>query len=801
MGCCQPTPAPHDAPPAGCGKNVSAKQLARYAPTDKVKGQWWTTDRFAEVAPRLSGDSTGPSGRVPVTLDKVFERAAQMHPGKPALTVERKPDGTAPAGKDTDGYVTKVWTWRQYFDETCAAARGFLSLGLEDKGSVVVYGFNSPEWFMALQAAMMANGGVCGVYPTDKVDNVQYKARHTACNVAVVEGEKQLATVKAALAEEQGGGIPTLRAVVVWLPGKTDLSDIHIGDRTIRVLSWQQLVEQECGKKTDADLAAARAKIKPGGLSSYIYTSGTTGRPKAVMVSHDNIQYMTYCVEAIIPEIGSSGQERVISYLPLSHVAGLLMDIAVPTALTANGRGGYFTITFARPTDLSQMTLAARIGAVKPTLFLGVPRVWEKIRDTMIEKAKSRKLSAKDQARVDGAKERGREWARNQQLGGTGERPGGCLDQFIDGKVYEKVKTALGLQECRFALTGAAPIDTSCLEFFGQLGININEVYGMSECCGATTISSNRAHVWGSCGFAVPGGEVKIFKSGDHGDCSPERPKVEAKPYPSFSQHFLTKGAPVAEEYQGEVCFRGRHIMMGYLANPDLGPEHVAEIEKKTADAIDSDGWLHSGDKGAIDAVGMVKITGRFKEIIIPAGGENVSPIPVEECIKKDPTVSQLVSNVMMVGDKRKYCVAIVSLKVVGATGQEPGGNDLTAGARECIAAAGGTAKTVTEAMDDMKCIELITAAIVKANKDPSVVPNSAASIKAFTIIPVDFSETGGQLTATLKLKRAVVEAEHVSMVGSKDTVDGVDPGFTGALYKGPLQDVMGVKSCYARYL
>lgn len=207
-------------------------------------------------------------------------------------------------------------------------------------------------------------------------------------------------------------------------------------------------------------------------------------------------------------------------------------------------------------------------------------------------------------------------------------------------------------------------------------------------------------------------------------------------------------------------------------------------MAEKNRAAIDSEGWLHTGDKGAIDTKGCLRITGRFKEIIIPAGGENVAPVPMEEAIKRDPEAAELISNVMMVGDKRKYCVALVSLQVVGATGLLPGTDELTPGAVAAIARAGGKAISVPQAMDDNACVELVGGAIARANADPGVCPNSAATIKAFTIIPTDFSEAQGQLTAALKLRRSVVETEHASMVGLKDSrKGGVDPGMTGMLY------------------
>ena len=210
----------------------------------------------------------------------------------------------------------------------------------------------------------------------------------------------------------------------------------------------------------------------------------------------------------------------------------------------------------------------------------------------------------------------------------------------------------------KFAFTGAAPISVETLEYFARVGININEVYGMSECTGACTWSTDRAHLWGSCGFAMPGVEVKVFRCDD---ADPNK-KTECPPADDVKSP--------SEESQGELCYRGRNVMLGYMANPDLGPDHVAEIKKKTSDAIDAEGWLHSGDKGCMNTAGMFKITGRYKELLIGAGGENIAPVPVEDAIKK---LCPALSNVMMVGDKRPYNCALVTLKCVGATGDSPG--------------------------------------------------------------------------------------------------------------------------------
>merc|ERR1712066_1158940 len=206
---------------------------------------------------------------------------------------------------------------------------------------------------------------------------------------------------------------------------------------------------------------------------------------------------------------------------------------------------------------------------------------------------------------------------------------------------------------------------------------------------------------------------------------------------------------------------------MGYLANPDLGAAHVREIEKKTAESIDKDGWLHSGDKGMITTEGMVKITGRYKELIIGEGGENIAPVPIEDNVKG---LCDAVAECMMIGDKRKYNVAIITLKAVGANGVEPGTDELDAAAKRVNPAV----TKISQAMKDPKYIEVITRAITKTNSNGKLVPNNAFKIQKFTVLPMNFSEEAGQLTPTKKLKRATVEGQYKQLIDHMYATDGV---------------------------
>jgi len=206
--------------------------------------------------------------------------------------------------------------------------------------------------------------------------------------------------------------------------------------------------------------------------------------------------------------------------------------------------------------------------------------------------------------------------------------------------------------------------------------------------------------------------------------------------------------------------------MMGYMAQPDLGQTHVADIEKKNAETIDKDGWLHSGDKGMISKAGMVKITGRYKELIIGEGGENIAPVPIEDHVKK---ICDGIAEVMMVGDKRKFNVALVTLKAVGANGEVPGTDDLDAGAKRI----NPDVTTISGAMKDEKWIEAVAAAIKSANENGKVCLNNAFKIEKFTILPTNFSEEKSELTPTKKLKRKSVETAYQAVIDKMYKTDG----------------------------
>jgi len=732
----------------------------------RENGPHFTTDRSVAITPKYSDKGIASEADCPArTLMQVFQQAVEKSGDKVAMSIERNlpaPDGKVPpSALPREEWTTH--TYKQYYDECLTVGRAMIALGLERFDGVNIYGFNSPEWFMGEMASIFAGGIAAGIYPSDTADQVQYKCMHSSSSIACVDTVKKAQIFLDAAAE-----LPKLKAIIVWDQSdtETELEDFKVGDtgRVIRMVRWNELPGiAEADATSMAVLEARMNAQKPGNACTYIYTSGTTGRPKAVMISHDNILFEAFNVMSTITSAGvgvSAQEERILSFLPLSHVAGMMVDIISPMVIAANGPA-WGSVYFARSYDLKIGSVGDRLRCVKPTLFLGVPRVWEKIAEKM--KAVGAKTTGLKKTIATWAKALGLDHQKNCQLGGTGAKP--WFHGWAESLVLGKVKEALGLECCKFGFTGAAPITTDTLEYFGSLGIQINEVYGMSECCGATTLSTDEAHVWGSCGWTMEGTEVKIFKQGK----GEEEEEGEGGANVNVECERAADLFNPTEEEQGEICFRGRHIMLGYMANPDLGEEHVAEITKKNAEAIDDEGWLHSGDKGCMDARGMVKITGRYKELIIGAGGENIAPVPIEDNIKK---LCPAVSNVLMIGDKKKFNVAVITLKAVGAEGEEPGTDDLNGGALQLYE--GQKLETISAAVEDKEFIAAIQRAIEETNKDQEVCTNNASKIQKFTILPHDFSVQGGELTPTLKTKRGNVMKNYSDAIdalyASKET-------------------------------
>lgn len=428
------------------------------------------------------------------------------------------------------------------------------------------------------------------------------------------------------------------------------------------------------------------------------------------MLSHDNITWTTGSLRDVV-DVNSS--DRLVSYLPLSHVAAQLIDIHAPMLV-----GG--CVCFAQP-DALKGSLVQTLNEVRPTIFFAVPRVWEKIEEKM--RAVGAANGPIKQAIGNWAKQLGivGSYAKihNQPL------PWGWT--LADKIVYSNVKQALGLDQCRYRATAAAPISRETLEYFMSLDLHILEVYGMSESSGPHTVNSPGNTLMFSVGRPFPGAYHKL-----------DQPDAKGN---------------------GHILMWGRHVFMGYLKG-----------EKETEETITSDGYNKTGDLGRVNEQGYLYITGRIKELLITAGGENVAPVLIEDAVKAELPV---ISNVMVVGDKRKYLGALITLKTDPDKEGNPGPY-LTETVCNAFKAAGVQnikygSTTTADIKKDPTVRKFIQQGIDKANKN---VISQAQRVSKWLLLDKDFT-LNDELTPTMKLKRRVVVEKYAAEIESLYAEDG----------------------------
>jgi len=632
------------------------------------------------VLPANSLTSTYPDGRVEIQMS---DRTPQC--GLPPISVwkmlnqtaARCPDRLALVVKRGDDWVK--WTYKQYLEEVRAVAKAFIKLGLKPFHSTGILGFNAPEWHISAVASVVAGGLAAGIYTTNSVDATRYVAEHSRANIMVVEDEEQLAKV-----ESFQDRLPELQQIVQY----TGFS------RSPGVVSWQTLVE--LGKaEPDTLLDERLANQAVNQACTLVYTSGTTGNPKGVMLSQDNLTWTAQRAHEVYDWKFDS--EEIVSYLPLSHVAGTFIDIY----LTMWGGG---TVTFADKMAL-QGTLLKTLTDVRPTLFFGVPRVYEKIQEKMMEVGKANTGLKKKIGEF--AKTSALEHHRDLMAGGKGNSLNYKISKAV---VHSNIKKALGFDRTFGFYSSAAPLSEDVFNYFQSLDMPIQELLGSSETTGPQTASTpGTGTMLGSVGKVYPSWELKIDQPDDSG--------------------------------LGEIVTRGRNACMGYLWDED-----------KTSQLVDKDGWVHSGDLGRFDGEFLI-VGGRSKEIIVTAGGENVAPVPIEDAIKLQ--LKDLVSNCMVVGDKKKHLACILTLKTKLDAQNQPTDDlhpDVIVWAEELGAESVTVTDLVAEDNEEVK-LELM-AGIQKVNRKAI---SNAQKVHKFMIAPRDFSLGGGELTPTMKLKRHTV--------------------------------------------
>lgn len=639
--------------------------------TDQI--MTWSRDE----AVKLRMQPNGPLSTRPLSIPTVFSDTVKKLPNHVAL-IQKK-----------DGKELR-WTYQQYHDNVMTATKSLIKLGLEPFHGVGIIGFNSPEWFIADMAAIHAGGFAVGIYTTNNAEACHYVAANCEANVIIAENDQQLQKIL-----RVRSGLPNLKAIVQYTG--------TLKEKYENVYTWAEFMQ--VGKDVPDETVAERLRLlAPNKCCTLIYTSGTTGNPKGVMLSHDNLIW-TARMSGRVANL-KFGHDSLISYLPLSHVAAQLLDIYIPMVFGA-------TVTFAQP-DALKGSLGTTLKEVRPTAFLGVPRVWEKMQEKMISVAKQN----------GGFKKAIAKWAKGVGLNGNIRKMNGSSVPFgwgvANALVFKKVRIALGLDRCNFCFTGAAPIMRETLDFFLSLNIPLLELYGMSECSAPHTISIPTKFRIGSVGTEFPGVTTKLDSADKDGN--------------------------------GEICMSGRHVFMGYL-----------NMEEKTKEALDEEGWLHSGDIGKKDCDGYLFITGRIKELIITAGGENIAPVPVEDVVKEELPI---IANCMLIGDKKKFLSMLLTLKTeVEADTQLPL-DQLTPVAVEWCRSLGSNAKTLSQILDskDKIVLENIQNGIDRANKKAM---SRAQCIQKWSILPRDFTIPGGELGPTLKLKRPVVNQMYNNTINA----------------------------------
>jgi len=417
--------------------------------------------------------------------------------------------------------------------------------------------------------------------------------------------------------------------------------------------------------------------VQPGDILTLIYTSGTTGPPKGVQLTHANELAENRGIDQVAtPRTGGS----VVSFLPHAHIAD--------RGLSHYGPMVWGNTVTCCP-ELTQVFAA--VADCHPTFFGSVPRLWEKLKAALEAGIGAEPDAAKRRATLD-AIELGLRKVRAEQAGEL--VPDELLAAYgrAEEQVFSKIRARLGLERCEWYMIGAAPAPLEVLEFFAAIGIPICEVWGMSELASIATL--------------VPPDNVRL------GTVGPPIPGVEVR---------------LADD--GEVLVRGETVMAGYRNQP-----------QKTAETIDSDGWLHTGDIGQFDDHGFLKIVDRKKELIINAAGKNMSPANIEAQLKQG---SPLIGQAIAIGDKRPYNVALIVL--------DPD-------ASAAFASEHGLPDAAPEAMASQAAVQAEVAnGLERANSHLSRVEQ----IKRFKILPCDWPPAGDELTPTMKLKRKPIHEKY----------------------------------------
>ncbi len=569
--------------------------------------------------------------------------------------------------------IWRAWTWREVGDAVRELTLGLASLGFEPGDTASILSNTVVEWVLADLGILCAGGVANGIYPTDAPAQVHYLCEDSRTRIVFVENEEQLDKLL-----EVRERLPLLQHIVVF-----DMEGLQRFQDPM-VMSFARL--RELGRAHGAvhpGLFEARVDSRrPDDLAILIYTSGTTGRPKGAMHHHRAIIYTIHGYNTLIAQ--DESDERMC-FLPLCHVAERL-------------GGEYFALYTGAKLNFVENpdTVPENVREIAPTVFVAVPRVWEKFYSAvMIALSETSKLQQLVYGWGIGVGKR----IAERVLAGQ-PVPGTLKAQFMLARwlALDNVRKLVGIHRARFLVTGAAPIAPDLIRWYLALGVPMLEVWGQTESGGAST--------------GMPAGRIKPGSIGPA--CSYNEVKVDPA--------------------TGELLIRGPNVFMGYLNQPE-----------KTAETIDAEGWLHTGDVGSVDEEGFFRITDRMKDIIITAGGKNVTPSEIENELKFSPYITDAV----VIGDQRPYLTVLIMID------QE----NVEKYAQDHDVPFSNYA-SLTRAREVQ---ELIQREIDKVNAKFARVEQ----IKTFRLIETQLTAEDEELTPTMKLKRKFVQQKYAPLIES----------------------------------
>jgi long-chain acyl-CoA synthetase len=591
-----------------------------------------------------------------------------------ARTVEAYGDRPAYSDRATGGGVSgsvdepswRTLTWSELHETGRRVAAALVAHGVEPGAPVAIMATNRIEHVVADHAALLAGGVPLSVYNTLSPEQVSYIAGHSAPQAVFLETSDHLERWRPALAD-----VASIRLVV-------GIGDARLDDE--RFVVWDDLVEEGRDLPTQ-EVDERSAAVRPENPATILYTSGTTGDPKGVVLSHANVVYEC---ETTLRRNGAEPGNVTLSYVPYAHIAERVLSMYLPPHF-----GDWHVHLVADPA-----LLVSALRDVRPTQFFGVPRVWEKIR-AGLSGMLAQEPDPERKAAVERAMAVGVEYVESLQVGETTSPELQQRYDEVDAAVLTPIKARLGLDRVSWAGSASAPMPVEMARFFAGLGLAINDIYGMTETCGAATACGPGRFRLGTVGAALAGIELRIAAD-------------------------------------GEVLIRGPITTFGYHRRPDA-----------TADLLDLEGWVHSGDIGAIDADGFLSIVDRKKELIITSAGKNVAPSNIESLLKESPVVG----HALAFGDDRPYVVAVLTLD------GEVAPSIARARGVEFIDLADLAGKPEIRAM--------VQAAVDAANARLS----RPEQVKAFELLPTEWTSESEELTPTLKLKRRVVDAKYADVI------------------------------------